>query len=137
MSVPSHPPTVSSISNTQGGVVSIVEFPKSQQADSESSSALASREIIGGRVASVAETLETTSANDSRTHVLEAMDCSFEAGRDDSVRQDGNRKRSADEAINSGYSGKKHARDSAETESSAKVGRILGPSRDKEPNGTR
>lgn len=137
MCVPTHPPTVSSISNTQGGVVSIVEFPKSQQAGLESSSAFASCEVIGGRVASVAGTLEIASADDSRTHALAAMDCSSDAGRDDSVRQEGNRKRSADEAINSGDSGKKPARDSAAAESSAKAGRILGSSRDKELNGTR
>lgn len=137
MCVPTHPPTVSSISNMQGGVVSIIEFSKSQQAGLESSSAFASCEVIGGRVASVARTLEIASADDSRAHVLAAMDCSSDAGRDDSVRQDGNRKRLADEAINSGYSGKKPARDSAAAESSAKAGRILGSSRDKELNGTR
>lgn len=137
MCVPSHPPTVSSISNTLGGVVSIVEFPKSHQAGLESSSAFASCEVIGGSAASVAGTLEIASAEDSRTHVPAAMDCSSDAGREDSVRLDGNRKRSAVEAINSGYSGKKPARDLAAAESSVKEGRILDSSRDKELNGTR
>lgn len=137
MCAPAHPPTVSSISNMQGGVVSIVEFPKSQQVGLESSSAFASCEVIGGKVASVTGTLETASADDSRTHVLAAMDCSPDTGRDDSVRQEGNRKRSADEAINSGYLGKKPARDSAAAESSARAGRSLGSSQDKEQNGTR
>lgn len=102
-------PTISCISNTQGGEVSIVEFPKALQDWCEQPTAIASCAVIGGLASANSDSSASVIASSvpAVTPASVPMDLSPDGPSEDPSRLESARKRSADDAVLPGSSGKK------------------------------